>query len=73
MQAFGAREKVDLIYTIVQRNELGNVLGVINSFNPNIFYTIEDVKSVNEGIFTPKKPNSIFPFSYVLRQWRKGK
>jgi uncharacterized protein YebE (UPF0316 family) len=73
VEAYGAREKVDLIYTIVQRNELGNVLNVINRFNPDTFYTIEDVKSVNEGIFQPKKPNSIFPFSYVLRQWRKGK
>jgi uncharacterized protein YebE (UPF0316 family) len=73
VQAYGARDKVDLIYTIVKRNELGNVLGLINGFNPNTFYTIEDVKSVNEGIFTPNKPNSIFPFSNVIRQWRKGK
>jgi uncharacterized protein YebE (UPF0316 family) len=73
VQAYGAREKVDLIYTIVKRNELGNVLDLVNGFNPNTFYTIEDVKSVNEGIFTPKKPNSIFPFSNIIRQWRKGK
>jgi uncharacterized protein YebE (UPF0316 family) len=73
VQATGAREKVDLIYTIVKRNELGNVLDLVNGFNPDTFYTIEDVKSVNEGIFTPKKPNSIFPFSNVIRQWRKGK
>jgi uncharacterized protein YebE (UPF0316 family) len=73
VQAYGAREKTDLIYTIVHRNELGKVLDLINNFNPNTFYTIEDVKSVNEGIFTLKKPNSIFPFSNVLRQWRKGK
>lgn len=73
VQAAGAREKVELIYTIVRRNELGSVLNLINGFNPNTFYTIEDVKSVNEGIFTLKKPNSIFPFSNVIRQWRKGK
>ncbi|MDO9339940.1 MAG: DUF2179 domain-containing protein [Bacteroidales bacterium] len=73
VEAHGAREKVHLIYTIVQRNELANVLEVINRFNPKAFYTIEDVKAVNEGIFVPKKPNSIFPFSYVIRQWRKGK
>jgi uncharacterized membrane-anchored protein YitT (DUF2179 family) len=64
---------VHLIYTIVQRNELANVLEVINRFNPKSFYTIEDIKAVNEGIFAPKNPNTIFPFSNVLRQWRKGK
>ena len=73
VEAHGAREKVNLIYTIVQRNELAKVLEVIDRFNSKAFYTIEDVKAVNEGIFTPKKPDSIFPFSYILRQWRKGK
>jgi uncharacterized protein YebE (UPF0316 family) len=73
VEAHGNREKTDLIYTIVHRNELASVLDVINRFNPKAFYTIEDIKSVNEGIFTQKKPNSIFPFSNVIRQWRKGK
>ena len=71
--AHGAREKIHLIYTIVKRNELSSVLDVITLFNPKAFYTIEDVKSVNEGIFTQNRPNSIFPFSTVLRNWRKGK
>ena len=73
VEAHGARENVHVIYTIVQRNELANVLNVITRFNPKAFYTIEDVKAVNEGIFASKKPNTIFPFSNVLRQWRKGK
>jgi uncharacterized protein YebE (UPF0316 family) len=73
VEAFGARGKVHLIYTIVQRNELANVLNIVTRFNPKAFYTIEDVKAVNEGIFAPKKPNSIFPFTSILRQWRKGK
>lgn len=73
VEAHGARENVYLIYSIVKRNELENVLDIITRFNPNAFYTIEDVKAVNEGIFTPNKPNSIFPFSNILRQWRKGK
>ena len=73
VEAHGAREKIDLIYSIVKRNELANVLSIITNLNPKAFYTIEDIKSVNEGIFTPNKPNSIFPFSYVIRNWRRGK
>lgn len=73
IEAQGAREKIHLIYTIVKRNELANALEVITRQNPKAFYTIEDIKAVNEGIFTPSKPNSLFPFSNVLRQWRKGK
>jgi len=73
VEAHGARDKVHLIYTIVKRNEIENALGLINKFNPKIFYTIEEIKTVNEGIFTPKKHNVNFPFSNILRQWRKGK
>jgi uncharacterized protein YebE (UPF0316 family) len=71
--AEGSREKVLLIFTIVKRNELHNVLEVINRFNPKAFYTIEDVKVANEGIFFPKKQNSVYPFSNIIRRWRKGK
>lgn len=73
VDAHGAREDVQLIYTIVQRDRLGPVLEIINQFNPKAFYTIEDIKAVNEGIFPPKKQNTIFPFSNIIRQWRKGK
>lgn len=73
VEAHGAREKVHLIYTIVHRNELDDVVKVINKFNPKAFYTIEDVRSVNEGIFNLRKQDKIFNFSNVLREWRKGK
>jgi uncharacterized protein YebE (UPF0316 family) len=73
VEAHGAREHIDLIYSIVKRNELANVLSIITKFNSKAFYTIEDIKSVNEGIFTPARPNSIFPFNNIIRQWRRGK
>jgi uncharacterized protein YebE (UPF0316 family) len=73
VEAHGAKEKVHLIYTIVQRNELNKVLEIIDTFNPKAFYTIEDVRSANEGIFPPRKHNTSFPFTNILREWRKGK
>lgn len=72
VEAEGAQEKVKLIYTIVHRNDLTRVLGIINEFNPKAFFTIEDVRRVNEGIFPPQKQKHI-PFSNILRQWRSGK
>ena len=73
VEAHGAKEKVHLVYSIVHRNELEKVLKLIDNFNPKAFFTIEDVKSVNEGIFNPRRQNSILPFANVLREWRKGK
>jgi len=73
VEAHGSKEEISIIYSIVHRNELENVLDVINKFNPKAFFTIEDVKAVNEGIFNPRKHDIIFPFANILREWRKGK
>lgn len=73
IEAHGAKEKIHLVYSIVHRNELERVVELINEFNPGAFFTIEDVKAANEGIFNPRKNNSIVPFTNILRQWRKGK
>ena len=73
VEAHGAKEKIHLVYSIVHRNELEKVLEVINSFNPKAFFTIEDIKAVNEGIFTPGRNNLFSPFANILREWRKGK
>jgi uncharacterized protein YebE (UPF0316 family) len=73
VEAHGAKEKIHMVYTIVHRNEMERVLEVINTFNPRAFYTIEDVRAVNEGIFNPRKENTGFPFANILREWRKGK
>ncbi|MBG0859221.1 MAG: DUF2179 domain-containing protein [Bacteroidales bacterium] len=73
VEAHGAREEVHLIYSIVHRHELEKVLEVISGFDPKVFFTIEDIKAANEGIFTPRKQNIPLPFGNILREWRKGK
>ncbi len=49
--AQGARGPVNLVYTIIKRSDLAQVAGIITRFDPRIFYTIEDVRCVKEGIF----------------------
>jgi uncharacterized protein YebE (UPF0316 family) len=73
IEASGAKEKVCLIYTIVNRSELEKVLEIINEFNPRAFFTIEDIKAVNEGIFRPRRSSAVIPFAGILKYWRKGK
>jgi uncharacterized protein YebE (UPF0316 family) len=64
IDAKGSSEEVSIIYTFVKRTELSKVEEIICNHNPKAFYTIQDVKSANEGIF-PVKPESM--------RWRKGK
>lgn len=73
IEAHGAVDKVHIIYTIVHRNEMAAVLNIIDEFNPKAFYTIEDIRAANEGIFHPRKKPALIPFANILREWRKGK
>jgi len=69
--AFGSTGKVDVIYTIVRRSDLEQVAEIISRYNPNAFYSIENVRAAKEGIF-PGKTRGL-PFLPFLGKWRKGK
>ncbi len=66
----GSIGKVQLIYSIVSRENLKDVITVINEFNPKAFYSIEDIRKVSSGIFPSQSPiYKLNPF----KRWRKGK
>lgn len=56
--AQGSRGPVSLIYSVIERKDIAKAVSLVKEFNPRAFYSIEDVKSVNEGIF--KEQSSIF-------------
>lgn len=58
--AEGSQGRVDIIFTIIKRKDIDHVASIINKYNPNAFYTIEDIKSIKEGIFKPSASTSIF-------------
>ena len=72
VDARGTRGKVNLLFMIVKRKKLDEVIGIIRSFNPQAFYSIEDVRSVSEVDMAESTPES----QNILRRLiplRKGK
>ena len=72
IDAAGRDGKVNIIYTIVSRKQLQNVEAAITKFYPQAFYSIEDLRSVKNGIV----PDGISKFGdgiNPLKRWRKGK
>jgi uncharacterized protein YebE (UPF0316 family) len=71
----GATGKVKIVFTIIKQQDLLNVVDIIKQFHPNAFYSIEEVKSVAEGVFPEKHPRGFGIFSWIdsLRFYRKGK
>ena len=62
--AKGGSEDVSIIYSIVKRNELPKIVEQIKTYDPNAFYSIEDVRFASHGIM---------PVKTLTRRLRKGK
>lgn len=73
MPAAGPEGPVNIIYSVIRREDLNEVVEIIKRFNPKAFYSIEDIKSVSEGIFPLKTTVGRWYTRSVLRRWRKGK
>ncbi len=69
VQAEGKKGSVQIVLTIIKRKQINNVINTINEYNPNIFYTIEEIKSVREGIMEKETKTSIFQrFKWGLKK-----
>lgn len=55
IDAEGKSGPVKVIMMIVQRSQLSHILAEVEEKNPRAFYTIEDVRSVKEGIFPSRR------------------
>jgi len=62
LDAMGVNGPVKLIFLVLRRTNTEEIINIIKYYNPNAFYTIEDVKFVNGGVF-PAKEKSAFKFN----------
>ncbi len=51
VDAMGSKGKVKIIYSVINRKDLKELVPMINRFNPQAFYTIEDVRTAQQGVF----------------------
>jgi uncharacterized protein YebE (UPF0316 family) len=66
----GATGNVKVIYTIIKRKDLPDVVNVITSLNPKAFFSVEEVRTAKEGIFPPGRG----PYGYrnYLKLFTRG-
>lgn len=69
----GATGQVKMVFSIIRRQDLPDVVEVIKKMHPGAFYSIEDVKSVSEGVFPDERRRFFIPYSEAIRFFRKGK
>ncbi|MCX2740122.1 DUF2179 domain-containing protein [Pontibacter anaerobius] len=72
IDARGTRGKVNLLFLIVKRKKLQHVLDIIRDYNPQAFYSVEDVRSVSD-IEIPQAENERAVSMRRFFPLRKGK
>ncbi len=73
IEAQGEHGAVSVIYLTVKRSHLKEIVALIKKFNPKAFYTVEDIRFVNQGVF-PLSTSHHFLFNGNKRSHRrKGK
>ena len=65
MVAEGANGEVTIIFMVVRRAKLNQLVTLIREHNLHAFFTIEDVRNASEGIFPMENHNN--PFSFLKR------
>jgi uncharacterized protein YebE (UPF0316 family) len=71
--AQGGSGTVSVIYSVIKRSDLNEVVAIIKEFNPNAFYSIEDVRYVSKGTFPLRRPIFHTGVTGLFNIFRKGK
>jgi uncharacterized protein YebE (UPF0316 family) len=62
----GTKGPVKIIFTIIKRKDLQQIRELIHKYNPNAFYSIEDIRHANLGVF-PDLAASPGSIDYIKR------
>jgi uncharacterized protein YebE (UPF0316 family) len=52
IKAMGSKGEVGIIYSIMNRKNLPDFLNTMQKYNPNAFYTIEDIRFVSQKVIS---------------------
>ena len=69
----GKKSKGKVIFSVVHSSQLTDVIKTIRKYNPKAFFTIEDVRKVNEGQFKKVDTSRNRLLKGIIRPFRKGK
>jgi len=71
--AEGSTGQVHIVYSLIKRSALKDVVAIIKRFNPKAFYSIEDVRFASKGILPLRKSLYVKGVFDLLKMRRKGK
>jgi uncharacterized protein YebE (UPF0316 family) len=67
IDGIGKHGSVKILFMIIKRHDLTNIISLIKDYNPHAFYTIEDIREVSGGVF-PKATKSFKNMGFHVRR-----
>ena len=70
IDALGATGPVQVVYTVIKRKELERVLTIARRFDPNVFYSVDDLHSAAAGVapLSRRRPWGLVPSLFRLQR-----
>jgi len=69
----GKAGPIKILFSTLNKKDLNNAIKIIHGFNPEAFYTIEEVASVKEGYFKKPVRRRFIPMISPFSMARKGR
>jgi uncharacterized protein YebE (UPF0316 family) len=68
LDAHGAVGPVQIILTVVKRRQLEHVVGIIKRFDPNTFYSVDELQAAAAGVFPlrRRRVRGLLPWPFVF-------
>ncbi|MBN2199077.1 MAG: DUF2179 domain-containing protein [Candidatus Aminicenantes bacterium] len=73
LEGEGAVGPVKVIFTIIKRKDLPELVAIIQAINPKAFYTVEDVRRAKKGVYPLAPPSGRLGILGRMLMVRKGK
>ena len=70
IDAEGMTGPVKVIFTVAERSDIARIVDTIKKYNPNAFYSVEDVRFVSEAV-TPHRLPATRRWSFLSSRMRK--
>ncbi len=68
LPAVGTQGSIDILYTLIPRRSLKQVVDLIHQIDPKIFYAVEEIRTASQGVF-PRSQE--WPFWQTMGARRK--
>ncbi len=55
LRGMGTQGASDIIYTLIKRRSMSEVIDLIHQVNPKAFFAVEEIRSVSQGVFPVRR------------------